>query len=281
MTANTKPPPLGVVDRALRRDKSIVLFCVLLIILGASWYTVAGTGMNMSAIDMTHMAGPVGEPMQMGDEVNWTLPYTILIFLMWWVMMIAMMTPSAAPTVLLFTAIKRMGPDRTRTSRLSLYFLTGYLVAWAAFSVVATGTQWGFEHVGLSDGPMMTIDSKAFAGCVLVAAGLYQLSSLKSACLRHCRSPAQFLADHNRPGAYGAFRTGALHGAFCLGCCWALMLLLFVGGIMNLYWIVGIAVYVALEKLMPRGAWLVPPLTGLALIVMGVWLVAASWVAAG
>ncbi len=277
MTVNTKPPPPGVVDRVLRRDRSVVLLCVLLIILGASWYTIAGIGMNMSAIDMTRMAGPVGEPMRMGAAVNWTLPYTILIFLMWWVMMIAMMTPSAAPTVLLFTAIKRMGSDKARVSQLSLVFLAGYLVAWAVFSALATGAQWGLESVGLSDGPMMTIRSKAFAGCVLVAAGLYQLSSLKTACLRHCRSPARFLADHNRPGIYGAFRTGALHGAYCLGCCWALMLLLFVGGIMNLYWIVGIAIYVALEKLLPRATWLVP-LTGLVLIVMGAWLIATPWV---
>ncbi|WP_170573243.1 DUF2182 domain-containing protein [Ruegeria atlantica] len=275
-----KSPRPGAVDRVLRHDNGIVLSCVLLIILGASWYTVTGIGMNMTAIDMTRMAGPVGSPMQMATEVRWTPTYVVLIFLMWWIMMIAMMTPSAAPTVLLFTAIKRMGPDKARASRLSLYFLTGYLVAWAAFSAFATGAQWGLELIGLSDGPMMTIKSKAFAGSVLIAAGLYQLSNLKTACLRHCRSPAQFLADHNRPGAYGAFRTGALHGAFCLGCCWALMLLLFVGGVMNLYWIVGIAIYVALEKLMPRARWLVP-LTGVALIAAGIWLVANLQIAAG
>ncbi|MEW2917591.1 DUF2182 domain-containing protein [Ruegeria sp. ANG10] len=272
---STSPPRPGVVDRVLRRDSGIVLFCVLLIILSASWYTIAGIGMNMSAIDMTRMAGPIGEPMSMATETRWTPIYAVLIFLMWWVMMIAMMTPSAAPTVLLYTAIKRMGPDKLRASRLSLLFLTGYLVAWAVFSIIATGAQWAMESIGLSDGPMMTIHSKFFAGCVLIAAGVYQLSSLKTACLRHCRSPAQFLADHNRPGAYGAFCTGALHGAFCLGCCWALMLLLFVGGVMNLYWIVGIAVYVALEKLMPRVRWFVP-FTGVALIVVGVWLIAIA-----
>lgn len=276
----TPPSRPGVVDRVLRRDSGIVLFCVLLIILGASWYTIAGIGMNMTAIDMTRMAGPIGEPMRMAGETRWTPTYAALIFLMWWVMMIAMMTPSAAPTVLLFTATKRMGPDNENASRLSLFFLVGYLVAWAVFSTIATGAQWGLERIEFSDGPMMTIRSKALAGSVLIAAGLYQLSSLKSACLRHCRSPAQFLAEHIRPGAYGAFRVGAIYGAFCLGCCWALMLLLFVGGVMNLYWIVGIAIYVALEKLLPRVRWLVP-LTGVTLIVLGVWLAATSWVAAG
>ncbi len=267
------PPPSHLVDRVLRHDRGVVLVCVALIILAASWYTIAGIGMNMTAVDMTRMARPIGNPMQMATEVHWTAAYAVLIFLMWWVMMIAMMTPSAAPTVLLFMALKRVGPDKDNTARLSLFFLAGYLVAWAFFSVLATGAQWLLEVVGLSDGPMMTIRSRTAAGCVMIAAGLYQLSSLKTACLRHCRSPARFLADHNRPYAHGAFRTGALHGAYCLGCCWALMLLLFVGGVMNLYWIVGVAVYVALEKLMPRAMWLVPA-TGATLIILGVWLVA-------
>ncbi|WP_424831183.1 DUF2182 domain-containing protein [Ruegeria sp.] len=265
------------VERLLRRDNAIVIGSVCLIILAACWYTVAGIGMNMSAIEMTRMARPIGEPMQMRGGVIWNAGYAVLIFLMWWVMMIAMMTPSAAPTVLLYTALKRMGPEADRIAWLSLLFLTGYLIAWAAFSAAATFAQWGLELAGLSDGPMMTIRSKGFAGAVLIAAGLYQLSTLKTACLRHCRSPGQFLAEHSRPGPWGAFRTGALHGTYCLGCCWALMLLLFVGGIMNLYWIVGVALYVAAEKLMPRATWLVP-LTGMALFVMGVWLIATPWV---
>ncbi|WP_170783971.1 DUF2182 domain-containing protein [Ruegeria lacuscaerulensis] len=272
MKPNPSAPTPGVVEQVLRRDGSIVLFCVLMIVLFACWYTVAGIGMNMTAVDMTAMAGPIGTPMQMGGEVHWSLSYGILIFLMWWVMMVAMMTPSAAPTVLLYTAIKRMGSERARSTRLSLLFLSGYLVAWAAFSMLATGSQWGLEQIGLSDGPMMTIRSEVFAGTVLLAAGLYQLSSLKTACLRHCRSPARFLADHNRPGPYGAFRVGVLHGLYCLGCCWALMLLLFVGGVMNLYWIAGIALYVGLEKLLPQARWLVPA-TGVALIIAGIWLI--------
>ncbi|WP_037308250.1 DUF2182 domain-containing protein [Ruegeria halocynthiae] len=280
MTAGTNPPRPGALDRVLRHDRSVVLCCVLLIVLGASWYTVSGIGMSMSAVEMTRMAGSVGDPMRMGDGISWGLAHAVLVFLMWWVMMIAMMTPSAAPTVLLYAAIKRIGPDKARAPRLCLIFLAGYLLAWALFSAVATAAQWGLEQIGLSDGPMMTIRSRAVAGGVLAAAGLYQLSSLKSACLRHCRNPAQFLADHNRPGAIGAFRIGAMHGTYCLGCCWALMLLLFVGGVMNLYWIVGIAIYVALEKLMPRATWLVP-LTGIALIIMGVWLFATFWIATG
>ncbi len=275
MTRNSDAPPVAVAERLLRQDRLIVLVSVLVIVLGASWYTIAGIGMNMSAVEMTRMARPIGEPMQMPVDRPWSLPYALLIFLMWWVMMIAMMTPSAAPVVLLFLALKRVGADKANAARLSLLFLAGYLIAWGGFSLLATLAQWGLEHVGLSDGPMMTVRSKAFAGCVLIAAGLYQLSSLKSACLRHCQSPARFLAEHNRPGASGAFSMGVIHGTFCLGCCWALMLLLFVGGIMNLYWIVAIAIYVALEKLLPRARWLIPA-TGIGLIATGAWVLASA-----
>ncbi|WP_298847139.1 DUF2182 domain-containing protein [uncultured Ruegeria sp.] len=265
---------IGTVEQVLRQDNAIVLGSVLVIILAATWYTIAGIGMNMSAVEMTRMAGPIGEPMKMGTATTWSGTYPLLIFLMWWVMMIAMMTPSAAPAVLLFTAIKRMGPEKDRTATFSLCFLSGYLVSWGVFSLTATALQWGLESIGLSDGPMMTIRSGLFAGSVLLVAGVYQFSGLKNACLRHCQSPARFLADHNRPGTFGAIRTGAMHGTYCLGCCWALMLLLFVGGIMNLYWIVGIAAYVALEKLLPRARWLAP-VTGVALIGAGLWFITA------
>ncbi|WP_170466467.1 DUF2182 domain-containing protein [Ruegeria arenilitoris] len=272
MTSHPTPPRSGAVERLMRHDRAIVLAGVSLIILVSAWYTIAGIGMNMTAAEMTRMAGPIGEPMQMGSAPQWDLQYATLIFLMWWVMMIAMMTPSAAPAVLLYTAIKRAGPEQAKAARFSFLFLAGYLVAWAVFSLIATGMQWGLESIGLSDGPMMTIRSKTFAGCILILAGAYQLSDLKTACLRHCQSPARFIADHHKPGAYGALRTGALHGVYCLGCCWALMALLFVGGIMNLYWIAGLAIYVALEKLLPNARWL-PVATGLALIAVGLWVV--------
>lgn len=274
MTRQNTSSRVGAVERLLRQDNAIVLGSVLLVILAAAWYTITGIGMTMSAVEMTRMAGPIGDPMQMGPGSSWSASYALLIFLMWWVMMIAMMTPSAAPAVLLFIAIKRIGPEKHRTATFGFCFLSGYLVAWGAFSLTATALQLGLEYVGLFDGPMMTISSGVFAGSILLAAGAYQFSGLKNACLRHCHSPARFLADHNRPGPLGAFRTGAEHGTYCLGCCWALMLLLFVGGIMNLYWIVGIAAYVALEKLLPRARWLVP-MTGLALITAGLWFITA------
>lgn len=214
-------------------------------------YTVAGIGMGMSALEMTRMARPIGEPMQMGGNTVWTPAYAALIYLMWWIMMIAMMTPSAAPMLLLFTAIKKAGANALQAPVLSLLFLGGYLLAWAFFSAAATALQWRLETMGLSDGPMMSLSSRALGGAVLLAAGAYQFTPYKHACLNHCRMPVQFLTAHNRRGAAGAVLMGAHHGTFCLGCCWALMLLLFAGGIMNLYWITGLALYVLAEKTVP------------------------------
>jgi predicted metal-binding membrane protein len=137
---------------------------------------------------------------------------------------------------------------------------------WAFFSIVATALQWLLGSFGLVSDTLMTVNSAALAGAVLLAAGLYQFSSLKNACLKHCRSPAVFLAEHNRRGAMGALRTGAHHGVYCLGFCWALMALLFVGGIMNLYWIAELAIYVLAEKYIPNGA-LFSEISGTILIV--------------
>ena len=229
-----------------------------------------GVGMNMSAIDMTRMVGTMDHPMPMDKAPGWTLSYALLIFLMWWVMMIAMMTPSAAPVLLLYAAIKRIGADATSTTQLSLLFLLGYLIVWGAFSAVAATAQFVLENSGLINDGLMKIGSPTISGVIFLAAGLYQMSSLKLACLKHCRSPAHFLAEHHRPGPRGALITGMDHGMYCFGCCWALMALLFVGGVMNLYWIAGLAIYVAAEKLLPNARWFVP-LTGIGLIAAGLY----------
>jgi len=261
----------GMAERLARKDRWIVLAATGLIVALAAAYTIAGVGMNMSALDMTRMARPIGQPMTMGAAPVWTASYAALIFLMWWIMMIAMMTPSAAPLLLLFAAVKKRGTEADKAAWLSLLCLAGYLAAWAGFSLVAVTAQWGLEAVGLSDGPMMTIRSRGFAGAVLVAAGLYQLSPIKDRCLSHCRSPIHFLTLNNRPGARGAVLIGLHHGTYCLGCCWALMALLFVGGVMNLYWIAGLAVYVLVEKMMPAGRWFAR-ITGAGLVGYGLYL---------
>ena len=152
-----------------------------------------------------------------------------------------------------------------------LWFLGGYLLVWALFSIAATTLQWWLQSVGLISSRMMTVSSIHVASSILILAGVYQFSSLKKACLRHCRSPVQFLAEHRRPGNAGALIMGAHHGTFCLGCCWALMALLFVGGVMNLYWIVGVALLVAIEKMAPFGVQ-TGRIVGFGLIVVGAWM---------
>ncbi len=266
---------IGPVEWAVRHDHLIVLGAVVLVVVLALVYTVLGVGMGMSAIDMTRMVQSADAPRGMGKAVHWSMAYALLIFLMWWIMMIAMMTPSAAPMLSLYTALKRMGPDGGHAVSFSFLFLGGYLVAWAGFSVIASALQWVADIAGLTNGSMMMLNSSVFAGIVLVGAGVYQFSTFKDACLTHCRSPAYFLAKYRYPGAFGALRTGARHGLYCVGCCWALMALLFVGGIMNLYWIAGLAIYVLAEKTMPNGR-LFSRLTGGVLIVSGGYLLVGA-----
>jgi predicted metal-binding membrane protein len=257
----------GVVERLVGKDRMIVILAVVAIVALAGIYTVTGVGMNMSAFEMTTMANS-----QMGQSMGWTAVYASLVVLMWWIMMIAMMTPSAAPTLLLFAALKRHGKDRQNTALHTGLLLAGYLLIWAVFSVIATFFQWRLETLGLISATMMTINSKLFAGMIFLCAGLYQFSGLKNACLKHCRSPAYFLSENRRSGPYGAFMMGAHHGVYCLGCCWALMALLFVGGIMNLYWIVGLALYVLIEKTLPFGE-IISKVAGVLLIFTGTYTI--------
>jgi len=262
---------LPALDRALRRDRAIVLVAVGTVTALAAAYTVYGVGMEMTALEMTRMAGSIGAAMDMGAPMEWGPAHAAMIVIMWWIMMIAMMTPSAAPTLLLFAALRRGALRPEGAGAQTLWFLAGYLLAWALFSVAATALQWGLHAVGLISAAMMTVSSVHAAGAILILAGAYQFSSLKAACLRHCRSPARFLTEHRRSGSAGALVMGAHHGAFCLGCCWALMALLFVGGVMNLYWILGVALLVAIEKTAPFGVQ-TGRIIGLGLASVGAWI---------
>jgi predicted metal-binding membrane protein len=201
---------------------------------------------------MTAMAGM--NPMLMAP-VEWSPSYALFVFLMWWIMMIAMMVPSAAPMVLLFAAIARKRRTQATPLAGTAAFVAGYLAVWASFSALAAAIHGGLDVAGLLT-PMMTASSGVFGGLLLVAAGLYQLTPLKRACLGQCREPVRFLSARWRPGNVGALRMGVVHGAYCLGCCWFLMVLLFIGGVMNLYWIAGLGLYVLAEKLVRRGRWL-------------------------
>jgi len=220
------------------------------------------------------MAGMLMSP------VTWTPDHALVLFSMWWLMMIAMMLPSAAPMVLLHAAVTRTGLARSddsgpnapshRLRSATLAFIAGYLVMWGAFSLVAVVAQWALVRGELLSAMMMPTSRFLGAG-LLIAAGLWQLTPLKTVCLRHCRSPISFLSTHWRPGVGGAFRMGIKHGVFCLGCCWFLMALLFYGGVMNLIWIIGLALFVFAEKILPAGV-AFGRATGLLLIAWGAWL---------
>jgi len=202
---------------------------------------------------MGSMAGMQAQP-------SWTL-----IAAMWAAMMVAMMLPSASPTILLYARVHRHsnGPGAAPPTAA---FLGGYIACWLGFALIAATLQ-----VALGG---MDLVSRNVAAALPIATGLYQLSPLKDACLNRCRSPAQFLSRHYAPGAMGAVRLGLLHGAYCVGCCWLLMALLFVGGVMNLAWVAALALLVAAEKLLPGGMW-IARIAGVALIGWGVLLLAA------
>lgn len=236
----------------LARDRLIVLVSLLSAVALSAAYILAGGGTGMSSLDMSMDTGPagalIGGTPDMVSPVVWTPGFAIVIFVMWWLMMVAMMVPSASPVVLLYAAL-----HRDRGVWPALEFLLGYLAIWAGFSAAATLIQGILSANGLVSAMYMNLATTYLAAAVLVGAGLYQLSPVKAACLDHCRSPVEALTRHRRTGHAAAFRMGLIHGGYCLGCCWALMALLFVGGVMNIWWIVGIALYVAIEKLAPGG----------------------------
>ena len=237
----------------------------------AALATFAGAGMGMSALDMTQMgrapgvqALGLGNPMLAMPSPAWTPGYAAAMLTMWWIMMLAMMLPSASPMILQYAAIGRMrdGPPIGRAS--PYVFAAGYGLVWGTFSLLAVLLQWRLGEARLLS-PMLLTGTRWLAAVFLVGAGVWQLSPMKMHCLTLCRSPAAFLVRHWRQGA---LRMGLTHGAYCLGCCWALMLLLFYGGIMNLYWIAGLSGLVLAEKLAPAGLRLAR-IVGLGLIVWG------------
>ena len=248
-------------EALLRRDRAIVAAGLAGIAALAWYYVLSGAGTGMSVLAMTRIAlspGAFAGP-GMAMARAWTGEYWIIMVLMWWAMMIAMMVPSAAPMVLLYARTTRHAQQAgTMAAGLvpTASFAGGYLIAWLGFSLLAATLQFGLEQAGLFSSMMMwSLDPWLSAG-VLLAAGLYQLTPLKQVCLGQCRSPAAFLSRYWRPGRMGAVAMGIHHGAFCVGCCWALMALLFVGGIMNLLWIAGLAIFVLIEKVVPGGQWI-------------------------
>jgi predicted metal-binding membrane protein len=234
--------------------------------------------------DMRRMAGMPGMdmamPMPMPDMPGMVMPAMdasaglALTFAMWSVMMVAMMLPSAAPTILIYVRMARQGRARSQPLPGAWIFTSGYLLVWFAFSLGAALLQTLLQGHGLLT-PALAARSGMLEGLLLALAGGWQWLPVKDACLSHCRSPIQFLAERWRPGARGALLMGVEHGAFCVGCCWALMLLLFVGGVMNLLLVATIAGVVLIEKLLPPGRW-IGKVLGAGLVAAGIWRLAAA-----
>lgn len=259
-------------ETIFKRDTAVVAAALLALTLLAWLALLAGAGTGMDPFAMSGWLLPAGGAA--AQSWTWTPAYWLIAFFMWAVMMVAMMLPSASPMVLLYGRVVRQSERKgqiTNAAGSVAAFAAGYLTLWSLFSVVAVAVQWALERSGAMNG-MMALREPVIAGALLIAVGVYQLTPLKENCLTHCRSPAAFLAAHWRPGAMGAWRMGLAHGAYCIGCCAALMLLLFVGGVMNLIWIAGLSVLVLFEKLMPRGERLRVPL-GLLLMIAGTGLI--------
>ncbi|WP_338639992.1 DUF2182 domain-containing protein [Burkholderia pyrrocinia] len=238
-------------DTWLGRERVVTLLGMAALV-GVCWfYLWTGAGTGMSALEMTTVAL---FPHRLTDDMGSMDPSLPTVIVMWWVMMIAMMTPSAAPLVMLYRRVLRHhGADGSGAAFTSVSLLAGYLTAWLAFSIGAALLQLLLQPAGLISAMMLWSKSAVLSAVVLALAGLYQFSPLKRACLRQCRAPAGFLVAHWRPGVVGSFLLGARHGMYCVGCCWLLMALLFVGGVMNVVWIAALSLFVFAEKVLPGG----------------------------
>lgn len=248
-------------QKLLARER-IVLLAVVVLVAALSWAWIIAMSLDMyGAMD--------GWSAWMMTSA-WDSTYFILLWAMWAVMMSAMMLPSATPTILLYLRTAR-AKEPASTNSVSVYaLLGGYLAVWSFFSVIATGLQWLLASLALMS-PMMESASPIVTAVLLTIAGLYQFTPLKRSCLRACRSPLSFLMQHWQTGTLGAFRMGLQHGTDCLGCCWALMLLLFAGGVMHLGVITALTAWVILEKLLPLGQW-VARAGGIAMIIAAAWV---------
>ena len=228
--------------RALPRRDFIAVIASLGGITLLSWLYLINIASDMS----------VPDSMSAMQISTWNLSYFWTMYVMWAVMMVGMMLPSVTPMVLIYAGVARKSGTQGMPVGSTGAFVFGYITMWAVFSLFATITQWGLAQAALLS-PMMVSNSVGLGSALLIAAGIYQWLPIKEKCLDHCRSPVHFMSTHWRPGAIGAVKMGLSHGAFCLGCCWVLMTLLFVGGVMNLLWIATITLFILLEKVLPFG----------------------------
>ena len=248
----------------LKRDRTIVLVGLALVTL-LSWAYMVYWGWDLQCVELGARVGMrVPGVVGLGDAV--------MLSVMWTVMMVAMMTPTAAPVLLAYNRVQRKRRRQHRPWVPTSVFLAGYLVAWAGYSLPAAGVQVLLHEFALLSSPMAAA-TPILGGVLLIVAGIFQFTPLKDQCLSHCRTPTQFLLSDWRDGRWGAFVMGLEHGWFCIGCCWILMALMFVAGAMNLLWMAAITVFVLLEKVAPKGD-IVGRVGGVGMVAWGIWLVA-------
>jgi predicted metal-binding membrane protein len=258
----------------LRRDR-IIVAAALAALTALAWTYVLSLAadMDMGGMDMTGFRMvPAGMRILAPALAPWQAIEFVYMFAMWAVMMVGMMTPSAAPMILIYARVGRQASARGKPFAATGWFATGYLLIWVGFALVATAAQWALDRTALLD-PKMASASQVFGGIVLIAAGIYQWMPLKDRCLAQCQSPLLFI---QREGGFhrdplGSLQFGLRHGAYCVGCCWVLMTLLFVGGVMNVLWIATISAFVLIEKIVPVGR-LISRIAGAGFLAAGTWL---------
>jgi len=253
--------PVPSIPRIPVRDRLLLVVC-LTAVAALAWAYLARLNSAMSGDAAMAAMGMNGMVMP------WTATEAFFAFVMWTVMMVGMMTPSAAPVLMVFASSNRA---RRQPASAVVTFAGGYLIVWTGFSAAAALGQWGLHEAALLT-PAMAVTTRGMAAAILTAAGVYQLTPLKSACLAQCRSPLGFLVGHWRDGVAGAFNMGVRHGVYCFGCCWALMCVLFAVGVMNLLWVAALTLFVFAEKFGPAGIVLARA-SGVAMVVYALLLV--------
>lgn len=235
-------------DYILKRDRFIVI-TGLFIISFLAWLYIAYLYRQMEVMNMNALF------FAMPMTPEWATTDFIFMFFMWLVMMVAMMTPSVAPLILLFAKVNRQRIAKQSPFVNTFYLLTGYFLVWAAFSLIATLLQWLLQQVSWLN-PGMIITNKILGSVILASAGIFQFTPLKQTCLNFCKSPLEFIFKHWHEGKKGAIKMGIKNGAYCVGCCWVLMVLLFVSGVMNILWVALIALFVLVEKVFAKAKWI-------------------------
>jgi len=271
MDDKTNPIPE---ERAPLKDRMTVYIGVLIVLL-TSWVYIIGMGWHMGTLplsgEMTEDSSLLTSILTWMPPMNnaWQAQDFFLLFLMWSVMMTAMMTPSILPMLMLFTTLSIRQKQQGQEPSSTLVLLAGYLTSWILFSLVITFPQYLMHLSGMLN-PMMEPMHAYLGSTMLIIAGIYQFTPLKDACLTVCQSPLSFMMNNWKDGNLGAFIIGYKHGFFCVGCCWALMLTLFALGVMNIMWVIILTVVVLLEKLSYKNPLLFRRVTGTLLIFWGI-----------